>query len=84
MGVTAEVALRAVEAAFTRCRGGVQTKRHKAAMRPEAKALLPKLEVLDKAQLATLVCTLVDAGHVPPQVRVRVRVRVRVKVRARA
>jgi len=57
----------AVEAAFKRCRGGVQSKRLKASMCPEAKALLPKLEVLDKAQLATLVCTLVDAGHVAPQ-----------------
>ena len=67
-GVSAAAAQKAVETAFSRCRGGVQNKRQKAAMRPEAKALLPKLEVLDKAQLATLVCTLVDAGHVDSQV----------------
>ena len=65
--VSTTAAQQAVEAAFKRCRGGVQNKRMKASMCPEAKALLPKLEVLDKSQLATLVCTLVDAGHVAPQ-----------------
>ena len=62
-GMGAEALRKAVEAAFRRAHEGVVNERAKKAFRPEAKALLPRLEVLEPRQLAQLVCSLVDAGN---------------------
>ena len=53
-----------INAAFTRAQSAIVSKKAKAAMCAPAKALLPMLQVLDKAQLAQLVCQLVDDGEV--------------------
>jgi hypothetical protein len=53
-----------VEKAFRRAHEAATNAKTKKSFRPETKALMQRLQVLEQTQLAQIICSLVDGGHV--------------------
>uniref|UniRef100_A0A7S3FDN9 Uncharacterized protein n=1 Tax=Haptolina ericina TaxID=156174 RepID=A0A7S3FDN9_9EUKA len=63
-GATPATLRGAVEKSFRRAHEAAANSKAQKAFRPETKALMQRLQVLEQAQLAQMICSLVDGGHV--------------------